>query len=135
MILTIFCKTIFAFLGSVTTGVNKWGTPLYIESSTFLGSTKTSFTSSGLVRIKIEVIILLIHTDLPEPVDPATKRCGVLSISQNIGWPMMFLPRATKSLLFSLDLGTCSKISLTETEVVFLLGSSTPTVFLPGIGA
>ena len=47
----------------------------------------------------------------------------------------MFLPRATKSLLFSLDFGTCSNISLTETEVVFLLGSSTPTVFLPGIGA
>ena len=124
-----------AFLGSVTTGVNKCGTPLYIESSTFLGSTKTSFTSSGFERMSKEHIILLMQTDFPEPVDPATNRCGVLSISHHTGLPMILLPRAARSLLFSFSFGTASNISLMATGVTTLLGSSTPTVFLPGIGA
>ena len=37
-------KATEAFLGSVTTGHKRWGIPLYILNSTFLGSTITSFT-------------------------------------------------------------------------------------------
>ena len=79
---TIFLSAILAFLGSVTTGINKCGTPLYILSSTFFGSTKTNLTSSGFALIRIETIILFMHTDLPLPVEPATNKWGVLFISQ-----------------------------------------------------
>ena len=57
------------------------GIPLYIDNSTFLGSTKTSLTSSGLALISIEQIIPLTQTDLPEPVAPAISICGVFTRS------------------------------------------------------
>jgi len=44
---TAHAKAPAAFLGSVTTGINKCGIPLYTESSTTLGSTITNFTSLG----------------------------------------------------------------------------------------
>ena len=75
------------------------------------------------------------QTDLPEPVEPATRRCGVLLISHQITLPIIFLPKGHRSLEPSSDLGTFSKTSLKETEAVSLLAISIPTVFLPGIGA
>ena len=36
-------------------------------------------TSSGVERIRIEVIIELMKLDLPEPVAPATSRWGILA--------------------------------------------------------
>ena len=62
---------------SVITGDNKCGTSLYGVNSTFLGSIKTNFTSSGFVRIKTEEIIALTQTDLPLPVAPAINKCGI----------------------------------------------------------
>ena len=132
---TIFFKAMFAFLASVTTGASKCGTPLYIESSTFLGSTNTSFTSSGFVRISIDTIKLFIHTDLPDPVDPATSICGVLFICHVTGLPIMSCPNVTRSFFSSSSGLIDSSISLTVTMAVCAFGISIPTVFLPGIGA
>ena len=68
---TAQAKAPAAFLGSVTTGISKCGIPLYTESSTTFGSTITSFTSLGFALYIMLVIIVLIHTDFPEPVEPA----------------------------------------------------------------
>ena len=132
---TIFFKAIEAFLGSVTTGVSKCGTPLYIDNSTFLGSTITNFTSSGLALIRIEAITQLIHTDLPLPVAPAIKRCGVALISAHLTVPMISFPSPTARIVLSLGAGNLDNISLNETAEFTLLGSSIPIVLFPGIGA
>ena len=119
----------------VTTGVNRCGISSYIDSSTFLGSTNTSFTSLGFDRIKSETIMLLIHTDLPLPVEPATSKCGVLLISVQTGLPIISFPKVTSSLESFKFLGTVSNTSLTVTIEDTLLGISIPIVDLPGIGA
>ena len=122
-------------MGSVTTGANKWGTPLKTDNSTFFGSTKSNLTSSGLARIKILAKIQLIQTDLPDPVAPATNKWGVLLISQYFGLLKISLPRATNNLLSDFSWTNFSMISLTKTVVGFSLDISIPTVLLPGIGA
>ena len=43
------------------------------------------------------VIIPLTATDLPEPVVPATSRCGILERFTLTGAPLMSLPSATCS--------------------------------------
>jgi len=48
---------------------------------------------------------------------------------------MIFLPKATASLLLSILFGISSIISLKDTDVFTLLGSSIPIVLFPGIGA
>jgi hypothetical protein len=52
-----------------------------------------NLTSWGLDLNKILKIIALIETDLPVPVAPATKRCGILARSVANGVPPMSLPR------------------------------------------
>ena len=41
--------------------------------------------------------MVLIDTDLPEPVVPATRRCGILARSAMTGSPPMVLPSASAS--------------------------------------
>ena len=77
----------------------------------------------------------MIQTDLPLPVEPATSKCGVLSISHQTTLPIIFLPSGQSNLLLLLLAGTFSITSLKDTGVVSLLGISIPTVLLPGIGA
>ena len=77
----------------------------------------------------------LIQTDLPEPVAPATKRCGVLLISHHFTLPIMSLPRATASNWLLVWLGISSNVSLKVTICAASFGISIPTVLLPGIGA
>ena len=50
--------------------------PSYIPNSTRLGSTMIMRTSSGVALYMIDMIIELIMTLLPEPVDPAIKQVG-----------------------------------------------------------
>ena len=45
---TAHCSAPAAFFGSVTTGISRWGMPLYGASSTILGSTMMNRTSSGV---------------------------------------------------------------------------------------
>ena len=72
-------------------------------------------------------------TDLPEPVIPATKRCGIFAKSPTTGVPEMSLPNATVSLdLASVNTGE-DKISLNITSWRFSLGNSMPIVFLPAM--
>ena len=72
-------STSAALLGTVMIGVTRCGMPSYAVSSTRFGSTSIIRTSSGVDRIKIEVIIELTKLDFPEPVAPATNRCGILA--------------------------------------------------------
>ena len=44
--------------------------------------------------------MVLIATDLPEPVVPATSRCGMRARSAITGSPPMVLPRQRGSLCF-----------------------------------
>jgi hypothetical protein len=56
-----------------------------------------SFTSSGVALKSSEQIMALTLTLLPEPVVPATRRCGILARSKTIGVPTMSLPRTIAS--------------------------------------
>ena len=62
-------------------------------SSTIFGSTRMSFTSCGERVIRRLARIVLMHTDLPEPVVPAIRRCGMRARSctterPSVSWPM-----------------------------------------------
>ena len=64
-------------------------------SSTRFGSIKTNRTSSGVDRIKIDVIIALIIEDFPAPVAPATSKCGIFARFAQTKLPSTSLPNAT----------------------------------------
>ena len=72
-------------------------------------------------------------TDLPEPVVPATSRCGILARSMTTGRPAMSLPSASVSLpgasLYVVD----DRISTRRTICRFGFGSSSAMQDLPGI--
>ena len=103
-------------------------------SSTRFGSIKTNRTSSGVARIKIEVIIALIMEDLPAPVAPATSKCGILARFAQTKLPSTSLPRATSigwwSWPATLDRITSPRATISRSA----LGISIPTADLPGIG-
>ena len=82
-----------AFFMSVTTGCIRCGIFLYCDSSTFLGSIRIIFTSSGRLVIKIDRIIAFRQTDLPVPVLPAISRWGMSARSNTMGVPFTSLPR------------------------------------------
>ena len=73
------------------------------------------------------------HTDLPEPVVPAIRRCGMRDRSVQTELPEMSLPSQTESGLAVA--GRSSKMSPSVTMFGLRLGTSTPTACLPGIGA
>ena len=52
-------------------------------------------TSSGLALKSKDKIIALMPTDLPAPVVPATKQCGIFAKSTTIGAPEISLPKAS----------------------------------------
>ena len=76
----------------------------------------------------------LTATDLPEPVEPATKRWGIRAKSKVRAEPSTAFPRGiSRSLVGSvLD---CSHNSRKETVAISELGTSIPTRDFPGIGA
>ena len=53
--------------------------PSYGVSSTIFGSIRIIRTSSGVARDSSETSIEFTKLDLPEPVEPATSRCGILA--------------------------------------------------------
>ena len=124
-----------AFLGSVTTGINKCGIPLYTDNSTTFGSTISNFTSLGFALYKMLVISVFIQTDFPEPVLPAISKWGIFAISVTTASPPTSFPNANVNFDFpSVNLSE-SIISLKATIDFDLLGTSIPTVCFPGIGA
>ncbi len=71
--------------------------------------------------------------DLPEPVVPAIRTCGIRARSAHTELPAMSLPSQTDSGLAVA--GRSSKTSPSVTMFGERFGSSTPTADLPGIGA
>ena len=57
------------------------------------GSIKTSFSSSGFFLLINEIMKLFKPTDLPEPVVPATSKCGILDKSFITVSPRILTPR------------------------------------------
>lgn len=102
-------------------------------NSSIFGSIIMKRTSSGVALKSIDIIMPFTPTDLPEPVMPATKRCGIFAKSPTTGVPAMSLPSATVSLdLASANTGE-DKISLNITSWRLSLGNSMPIVFLPAM--
>ena len=132
---TAQAKAPAAFLGSVTTGINRWGIPLYTESSTTFGSTITSLTSLGLALYIILVIIVFIQTDFPEPVEPAIRTCGIFAIFPITTFPATSFPNATLNFDLLFLNSSLSITSLNGTISFSWFGTSIPTACFPGIGA
>ena len=76
----------------------------------------------------------LIATDFPLPVDPAINKCGIFDRSAVWTIPEISRPKGTSNSL-SGWLGCASTISLKDTVLIALLGTSIPISDLPGIGA
>ena len=118
---------------SVTTGSRKCGKPRYWLSSTCLGSIRMSWTSSGVRVISSDVIRLLMHTLLPEPVAPATSKCGMRVRSPTTGLPATSMPMPIGSRARENCGAAIRSPSLTVATDV--LGTSMPTIGRPGTGA
>ena len=72
-------------------------------------------------------------TDLPDPVVPATNKCGILARSTTIGFPEMSWPKA-KLRFEGDDLNAFEdNISVSLTIFLLLFGISIPTKDLPSI--
>lgn len=74
----------------------------------------------------------LTATDLPEPVEPATKRCGILAKLKLRALPLTALPSGT-SKRFSGLASDCSQSSRKETVAISELGTSIPIKDFPGL--
>ena len=61
------------------------------------GSIRISRASSGVARSRIDVRIVLMQPDLPEPVVPAIRMCGMRARSAQTDAPEMSLPSHTDS--------------------------------------
>ena len=69
-------------------------------------------TSSGVDLKRMLEIRLFIHTLFPDPVAPATRRCGILARSATKGSPEIVLPSAIVSFDSALRNSLDSRISL-----------------------
>ena len=75
------------------------------------------------------------HTDLPEPVEPAISICGISLRFATMASPEMSLPTAKEILDLAFLKFSESMISLNATGVDFSFSISTPIAAFPGIGA
>ena len=74
-------------------------------------------------------------TDLPEPVVPAIRRCGIRARSTATGVPPMSLPMASGSLAFDLSKSAEARSSRRNTISRSTFGSSMPMTLRPGTTA
>ena len=118
---------------SVMTGVSKCGMPSYTDSSSILGSTMIRRTSAGPDLNNRLSNMEFTPTDFPEPVVPATSRCGIFARSATIGWPEISCPRASVNGDFDSSKTVDESTSLKLTISLSSLGISMPTTDLPGI--
>src|SRR4030066_692026 len=109
--------------------------PSYMDSSSTLGSIITNLRLEGVVLYNRLENILFKAPLLPEPVAPATNRCGIFVMSATTGLPEISLPSASGSLDFNALNCSDAIISLRKTSSLTWLGTSIPTVDLPGRGA
>ncbi len=78
-------------------------------------------------------IIALTATDLPEPVVPATSRCGIAARLTTTGDPPISLPNAIETGDLNSSYRLDFKISLKRTISRLSFGISSPIEGLPGI--
>ena len=109
--------------------------PSYGVSSTIFGSIRIILTSSGVARASSDTSIELTKLDLPEPVEPATSRCGIFARFHEMYSPSMSLPSAITSGWWSRRVDGSVSTSARRTISRSVLGTSMPTADLPGIGA
>ena len=107
--------------------------PSYAVSSTRLGSTSTMRTSSGVARVRMLTSRELMQTDLPAPVAPAMRMCGVLARLATTKPPSMSLPSATSIGWWSSVAVLLRRMSPRLTFSRSVLGISMPIALLPGI--
>ena len=81
------------------------------------------------------MIILLIQTDLPLPVDPATSKWGIVVKSAFMVEPVISFPNVTNNPFFIFSGFTLVITSFILTGLTSRFGISTPIVLFPGIGA
>ena len=80
------------------------------------------------------MIIPLIATDFPLPVEPAINKCGIFVKSHVCTLPEISRPNGTSRILSGCA-GVASMTSLNETIEIFWFGTSIPINDLPGMGA
>ena len=107
--------------------------PSYIPSSSIFGSIIIILTCSGLdlyIRLKI---IEFIATDFPDPVVPATNKCGILAKSVITGAPDISFPKPIVS--FEENSSNAKDLRISDNLTICLLsfGISMPITFFPGI--
>ena len=76
-----------------------------------------------------------IDTDLPVPVAPATRRCGMRARSATTTFPVVSLPSARASFESACSYSTLSSSSPMKTFSRRGLETSMPTTGFPGMGA
>ena len=91
-------------------------------------------TSSGVERMRIEVIIELMNDDFPDPVAPATSRWGIFARLATTKPPSTSLPRPATIGWWSERAMLERSTSPRETISLSMLGISMPIADLPGIG-
>ena len=79
------------------------------------------------------MIIALSNTLLPEPVEPAINRCGMDSRPETLSRPLMSLPSGIGSRAVVAWNSSDSMIWRSPINSRLVLGTSMPTVGLPGI--
>jgi hypothetical protein len=79
--------------------------------------------------------MVLIATDLPEPVVPATNRCGMRARSATTGSPPMVLPSASASAWREAAKSGLASSSRRKTVSRLAFGSSMPMALRPGTTA
>src|SRR5271163_2894155 len=128
---TALRNALAASFGSVIIGVNRWGMPSYMPSSTRLGSTRISLTCCGVALYSTDMIMALMATDLPLPVEPAIRTWGMVARSAVTRRPLMSLPMA--SVNFDLVWVKFSDSITSRSQIVSRswLGTWMPTVLLP----
>ena len=108
---------------------------MYWPSSTRFGSTRIIRTWSGVARMRIDVISELMHDDLPAPVAPEMRTCGICARLTRTARPAMSRPSATSSGCVAWCASSDVRMSPSETSCRCRFGTSTPIADLPGIGA
>ena len=92
-----------------------------------------NWTSSGVRVTSREVIRLLMQTLLPDPVAPATSKCGMRVRSPTTGLPPTSMPMPIGRRARANCVDAIRSPSLTVATDVF--GTSMPTIGRPGTGA
>ena len=78
---------------------------------------------------------VFVITDLPEPVVPAMRRCGILARLAITGLPEISLPTAKARGFLSFFHSLLSRIERKVTSAGRTFGISIPTRRVPGMGA